>query len=69
MIKGRDIWWEDEMEHAEHQIEQDGKVKLDAEVMDAEDPLIYIILAVAQANLKVWYTVLLVICFGLTIPL
>ncbi|MBP6430289.1 MAG: acetate--CoA ligase [Ferruginibacter sp.] len=39
MIKGRDIWWEDEMEHAEHQIEQDGKVKLDAEVMDAEDPL------------------------------
>jgi acetyl-CoA synthetase len=39
MIKGRDIWWEDEMEHAEHQIEQDGKVKFDAEVMDAEDPL------------------------------
>ena len=25
MIKGRDVWWEDEMEHAEHQIEKDGK--------------------------------------------
>lgn len=39
MIKGRDIWWEDEMEHAEHQVEKEGKVKFDAEEMDAEDPL------------------------------
>ncbi len=39
MIKGRDLWWEDEMEHAEHQIEQDGKVSFPAEVMEAEDPL------------------------------
>ncbi len=39
MLKGRDVWWEDEMEHAEHQIEQDGKVHFEAEEMDAEDPL------------------------------
>jgi acetyl-CoA synthetase len=39
MIKGRDIWWEDEMEHAEHQVEKDGKVTFEAEEMDAEDPL------------------------------
>lgn len=39
MIKGRDVWWEDEMEHAETQVEQDGKVSFKAEEMDAEDPL------------------------------
>lgn len=39
MLKGRDLWWEDEMEHAEHQIEQAGKVSFPAEEMDAEDPL------------------------------
>ena len=39
MIKGRDVWWEDEMEHAEAQVEQDGKVSFPAEEMDAEDPL------------------------------
>jgi len=39
MIKGRDVWWEDEMEHAEHQVEQEGKVTFPAEEMDAEDPL------------------------------
>ncbi len=39
MIKGRDLWWEDEMEFAETQVEKDGKVKFDAEEMDAEDPL------------------------------
>jgi len=39
MIKGRDLWWEDEMEHAEHQVEQNGKVHFPAEPMDAEDPL------------------------------
>jgi len=39
MIKGRDVWWEDEMEHAESQIEKDGVVKFQAEEMDAEDPL------------------------------
>ena len=39
MIKGRDIWWEDEMEHAETQIEKDGVVSFPAEEMDAEDPL------------------------------
>jgi acetyl-CoA synthetase len=39
MIKGRDIWWEDEMEFAEHQIEKDGKVHFEAAEMDAEDPL------------------------------
>jgi acetyl-CoA synthetase len=39
MIKGRDLWWEDEMEHAEHQVEQYGKVHFPAEPMDAEDPL------------------------------
>jgi acetyl-CoA synthetase len=39
MIKGRDVWWEDEMEHAEQQVEHDGKVSFPAEEMDAEDPL------------------------------
>ncbi len=39
MLKGRDIWWEDEMEHAEHQVEKDGIVSFPAEEMDAEDPL------------------------------
>ncbi len=39
MIKGRDIWWEDEMEHAETQIEKDGIVSFPAEEMNAEDPL------------------------------
>jgi acetyl-CoA synthetase len=39
MIKGRDLWWEDEMDHAETQIEKDGVVSFPAEEMDAEDPL------------------------------
>ena len=39
MIKGRDVWWEDEMEFAESQIEKDGVVSFPAEEMDAEDPL------------------------------
>jgi acetyl-CoA synthetase len=39
MIKGRDVWWEDEMEFAEHQVEKDGVVSFLAEEMDAEDPL------------------------------
>ncbi len=39
MIKGRDVWWEDEMEHAEHQIEKDGRFHYPATEMDAEDPL------------------------------
>ncbi len=39
MIKGRDIWWEDEMQFAEEQVEKDGKIFFEAEAMDAEDPL------------------------------
>ena len=39
MIKGRDVWWEEEMEHAEAQIEKNGVVSFPAEEMDAEDPL------------------------------
>ena len=39
MIKGRDVWWEDEMEFAETQVERDGVVSFPAEEMDAEDPL------------------------------
>ncbi|MDB5197802.1 MAG: acetyl-CoA synthetase [Flaviaesturariibacter sp.] len=39
MIKGRDIWWEDEMEHAETQVEKNGVVSFPAEEMDSEDPL------------------------------
>jgi len=39
MIKGRDVWWEDEMEHAEAQVEKAGQVSFPAEEMDAEDPL------------------------------
>jgi acetyl-CoA synthetase len=33
------VWWEDEMEFAEHQVEKDGVVSFPAEEMDAEDPL------------------------------
>ncbi len=39
MIKGRDVWWEDEMEFAETQVEKDGVVSFPAAEMDAEDPL------------------------------
>ncbi len=39
MIKGRDVWWEDEMEHAETQVEKDNLVSFPATEMDAEDPL------------------------------
>jgi acetyl-CoA synthetase len=39
MLKGRDVWWEDEMEFALEQIEKDGVSSFSAEVMDAEDPL------------------------------
>ncbi len=39
MIKGRDVWWEDEMDHAEMQVEKNGVVSFPAEEMDAEDPL------------------------------
>ena len=39
MIKGRDVWWEDEMEHAEAQIEKDNIITMPATEMDAEDPL------------------------------
>ena len=39
MIKGRDVWWEDEMEYALDQVEKDGVVSFAAEEMDAEDPL------------------------------
>src|SRR5580704_6891379 len=39
MIKGRDVWWEDEMDFAESQVEKEGVVSFPAEEMDAEDPL------------------------------
>lgn len=39
MIKGRDVWWEEEMEHAALQLERAGSVHVLAETMDAEDPL------------------------------
>lgn len=39
MIKGRDVWWEDEMDYAESQIEKNGIVSFPAAEMDAEDPL------------------------------
>jgi len=39
MIKGRDVWWEDEMDLAEEQVEKNGVVHFPAEEMDAEDPL------------------------------
>ncbi|MBK8494046.1 MAG: acetate--CoA ligase [Chitinophagaceae bacterium] len=39
MLKGRDVWWEDEMEFALEQIEKDGVSSFPAEIMDAEDPL------------------------------
>ncbi len=39
MIKGRDLWWEDEMDIAEEQVERNGVVSFPAEEMDAEDPL------------------------------
>ncbi|HEV7334027.1 MAG TPA: acetate--CoA ligase [Flavisolibacter sp.] len=39
MIKGRDVWWEDEMEHSLGQVEKNNIVSFPAEEMDAEDPL------------------------------
>jgi acetyl-CoA synthetase len=39
MIKGRDVWWEDEMHYAEEQVEKNGKAFFEPEEMDAEDPL------------------------------
>ena len=39
MLKGRDVWWEDEMEHAEAQVEVNGVVHQQAAALDAEDPL------------------------------
>ena len=39
MIKGRDLWWEDEMDITEEQVEKNGVVSFPAEEMDAEDPL------------------------------
>ncbi len=39
MLKGRDIWWEDEMDFAETQLEKNGSINFPAEEMDAEDPL------------------------------
>lgn len=39
MLKGRDVWWEDEMDYAESQVEKDGVVHFPAVSMDAEDPL------------------------------
>lgn len=39
MIKGRDFWWEDEMEHALDQVEKNGIISFPAVEMDAEDPL------------------------------
>ncbi len=39
MIKGRDVWWEDEMEYAETQVEKDGVVSFSPEILSAEDPL------------------------------
>jgi acetyl-CoA synthetase len=39
MIKGRDVWWEDEMDMAEEQVEKNGVVSFPAEEMEAEDPL------------------------------
>ncbi len=39
MIKGRDVWWEDEMDYALSQIEKNNIVTMPAVEMDAEDPL------------------------------
>jgi acetyl-CoA synthetase len=39
MIKGRDLWWEDEMDYALSQIEKNNVVSMPATEMDAEDPL------------------------------
>ena len=39
MIKGREVWWEDEILTAEEQLEKNGKIDFRAIEMDAEDPL------------------------------
>ena len=39
MIKGRDVWWDDEMTKAEQQVEKNGTVSFSAAETDAEDPL------------------------------
>jgi acetyl-CoA synthetase len=39
MMKGRDVWWEEEMEHAEAQMQKDKLTDVPPAEMDAEDPL------------------------------
>ena len=55
MIKGRDVWWEDEMEHAETQVEKEGNVYLfrQKKWMQKIHCLFYILQAV-PANPKAW---------------
>lgn len=53
MIKGRDIWWEDEMEFAEHQVEKEGKVFLKQKQWMQKTLCSFYILQALQANQKV----------------
>jgi acetyl-CoA synthetase len=69
MIKGRDIWWEDEMEYAEQQVEKDGVVSFPAEEMDAEDPLFILYTSGSTGKPKGWCIPVVVIWCILTILL
>ena len=68
MIKGRDVWWEDEMEFAEHQVEKDGVVSFPAEEWKLKTPCLSFIHQALQENQKGWCTQVQVICFGQIIP-
>jgi acetyl-CoA synthetase len=54
MIKGRDVWWEDEMEYAEAQVERENVVSFEATEMDAEDPLFILYTPAAPASPRAW---------------
>ena len=60
MIKGRDVWWEDEIK----KVETMDKQIAPAEEMDAEDPCLFYILQALPVNPKVWCILVPVIWSG-----
>jgi acyl-coenzyme A synthetase/AMP-(fatty) acid ligase len=64
MIKGRDVWWEDEMEHAETQVVKEGMASFNAAEMDAEDPLFILYTSGVPVSRKAWCTLVPDTCFG-----
>ena len=55
MIKGRDVWWEDEMEHAEAQVEKDGVVSFSCRRNGCRRSFVHFIyFGSVPVNQKVW---------------